>query len=462
MRTDLQRKMLLRSANPARESNGKARGREKKMERDYEKTAKEMMAFIEKSPCSFHVIANIKKMLEEQGFIELRENDVWRPVSGKNYYIIRGGASLIAFRIPDGNKIKGFHGTAAHSDSPAFKIKENPEIGVEKHYVTLNTEKYGGMILGSWLDRPLSVAGRVVLEGAQGLETRLVNIDRDLLVIPGVAIHMNRDINKGVAYDPQKDMLPLYGEGGSDCVGWLLSEIAEQVGAEPEKILGHDLFLYVREQGRIFGRKGEFILSPRLDDLQCVYACIKAFGENVSPGYINFCAVFDHEEVGSRSGRGADSTFLEDTLYRLCSGLGLERTEYLRMLADSFLISTDNAHAMHPDHPEKSDPTNRPCLNAGIVIKYHGGQKYTTDACSAARMKRLCRMADVPFQTFANRSDLAGGSTLGNLSAARVPMESVDIGLPQLSMHSAVETAGVRDTWYLESVLGCFFGGQSG
>lgn len=427
------------------------------MERDYEKTAKDMLSFIEKSPCSFHVIANVQKMLKEQGFTELKENDVWKPVFGKKYYTIRGGASLIAFRIPEGQKIRGFHGTAAHSDSPAFKIKENPEIGVEKQYVTLNTEKYGGMILGSWLDRPLSVAGRIVIEGAQGLETRLVNIDRDLLVIPGVAIHMNRDMNKGVAYDPQKDMLPLYGEGGGDCGGWLLSEIAEQTATEPEKILGHDLFLYVREPGRIFGRKGEFILSPRLDDLQCVYACTKAFGENDSSEYINFCAIFDHEEVGSRTGRGADSTFLDDTLYRLCSGLGMERTEYLRMIADSFLISADNAHGVHPDHPEKSDPTNRPCLNKGIVIKYHGGQKYTTDACSAARMKQICRLADVPYQTYANRSDMAGGSTLGNLSAARVPMESVDIGLPQLSMHSAVETGGLKDTWYLLKGLGCFF-----
>lgn len=430
------------------------------MERGYEKTALDMLSFIEKSPCSFHVIANVKKQLEGQGFIELKETDIWKPAYGKSYYIIRGGASLIALRIPERRKIRGFRGTAAHSDSPAFKVKEDPEIGVEKHYVTLNTEKYGGMILSSWLDRPLSVAGRIVLDGAQGLETRLVNIDRDLLVIPSVAIHMNREINQGVAYDPQKDMLPLYGEGGGDCKGWLLSEMAEQTGTEPEKILGHDLFLYVREPGRIWGRKGEFILSPRLDDLQCVYACVNAFLENASADFINICAVFDHEEVGSRTGRGADSTFLEDTLYRLCSGLGMERAEYLRLLADSFLISADNAHAVHPDHPEKADPTNRPCLNGGIVIKYHGGQKYTTDAHSAARMKQICRMADVPFQTYANRSDLAGGSTLGNLSAARVPMESVDIGLPQLSMHAAVETAGCRDTWYMIKALSHFFGEQ--
>lgn len=427
------------------------------MEKKYLEIAEEMLAFIEESPCSFYAVANIRRMLEAEGFSALEESERWELEYGKDYYVTRDGGSLIAFRVPENREIRGFHATASHSDSPAFKIKEKPEIGVEKQYVTLNIEKYGGMILSSWLDRPLSIAGRIAVRGEQEPKMRLVKVDRDLLVIPSLAVHMNREVNQGITYNPQKDMLPLYAKGGEECGNWLLSEAGACAGVRPEDILGHDLFLYVREKGRVFGKEGEFILSPRLDDLQNVFVCAKAFVGSSSRDYINLCAVFDHEEVGSKSHRGADSTFLADVLCRICGGLGLDRQEYLRMLAGSFLISADNAHAVHPNYPEKSDPTNRPYLNGGVTIKYYGSQKYTTDAASAARMKQICSMAGVPFQTYANRSDLAGGSTLGNLSAARVPIASVDIGLPQLAMHSAVETAGVRDTWYGWKALECFY-----
>ncbi len=427
------------------------------MEHKFRKTTADMLAFIEKSPCSFQAVSNLKKILEEADFTELKENAVWKPEYGRGYYVIRGGASLAAFRIPEKGEIRGFHAAAAHSDSPTFKIKENPEIGVEKRYVTLNTEKYGGMILSSWLDRPLSVAGRIAVERDGKISMRAVDLDRDLLVIPSLAVHLNRTVNKGIEYNPQKDMLPLYGAGGEDCAGWLLAEIADAAGVRPSEILGQDLFLYVREPGRIFGRTGEFILSPRLDDLQSAFACVSAFAKSRPHAYITICTVFDHEEVGSKTGRGADSTFLDDVLYRICGGMGWDRERYLRMVADSFLISADNAHAVHPNWPEKSDPTNRPYINGGIVIKFHGSQKYTTDAGSAAYIRQICRMADIPCQTYANRSDVAGGSTLGNLSAARVPMASVDIGLPQLAMHSAVETAGMKDTWYGVKVLEQFY-----
>lgn len=428
--------------------------------KEYQKCAKEMLDFVERSPSCFHAVENVKRLLEEKGFRELRETEDWKTEAGGGYFVTRNDSSLIAFRIPEAaGGIPGFHIAASHSDSPSFKIKEAPEKTTENHYVILNTEKYGGMILSSWLDRALSVAGRVVVrEKDGGLRTRLVNIDRDLLVIPNVAIHMNREMNNGVAYNPQTDMLPLFAEcreGRKE--GALMKRAAKAAGVKREEILGHDLFLYVREKGRIWGENGEFILSPRLDDLQCVFSTVKAFAATEPKRYINVCAVFDNEEVGSSTKQGADSTFLEDTLWRIAEGLGLDRSEYLRLVAGSFLISADNAHAVHPNHPEKADPTNRPYLNGGIVIKYHGGQKYTTDAVSTARMKLLCRQAGVPYQTYANRSDLPGGSTLGNISTAHVSVSSVDIGLPQLAMHSAVETAGVQDTQYAVDVLKVFY-----
>lgn len=432
--------------------------------KEYLKCAKGMLEFIEKSPSCFHVIDNMKKSLEEQGFKELREAEAWKVEAGGAYYVTRNDSSLIAFRLPQRSKqaelFSGFHLVASHSDSPSFKVKEEPEITVEDKYIKLNTEKYGGMILSSWLDRALSVAGRIAVRDRENkkISTKLVHIDKDLLVIPNVAIHMNRDMNKGVEYNPQCDMLPLFADSvEGQGKGALLKKAAKAAGVKAEDILGHDLFLYTREKGRILGENGEFILSPRLDDLQCVYASLTAFLESHPKDYINVCAVFDNEEVGSGTRQGADSTFLEDTLLRITESLGMGKSDLIRMVAGSFLISADNAHAVHPNHPEKADPTNRPYLNGGIVIKYHGSQKYTTDAVSAAKMKNICERAGVPFQTYANRSDLAGGSTLGNLSTAHVSVSSVDIGLPQLAMHSAVETAGVRDTEYAVKALKCFW-----
>ena len=426
-----------------------------------------MLDFITKSPTCFHAAANLGEMLEKAGFQKLRENEEWKLEKDGRYYTERNDSSVIAFVIPAKEAdIKGFHMAAAHSDSPCFKIKEKPELTVEEHYLRLNTEKYGGMILSTWLDRPLSVAGRLAVRGEKGIESRLVNIDQDLCVIPNVAIHMNREMNKGVEYNPQVDMLPLFADAAFDAETvdgqpektTLLAVAAEAAGVDAEKILGEDLFLYTRQEGRFIGAKGEFVLSPRLDDLQSAFALTKAFTESLPTEYINICAVFDNEEVGSGTRQGADSTFLEDVLQRITEGLQESRSTYLRWVADSFLISADNAHAVHPNHPEKADPTNRPYLNGGIVIKYHGSQKYTTDGISAARMKDYCERAKVPYQTYANRSDIAGGSTLGNISTAHVSVSSVDIGLPQLAMHSAVETAGMMDTEYAVRALKEFWG----
>lgn len=431
---------------------------------DTEKRSAELLEFIEKSPEAFHVVRSIKEELEKAGYIEIRETEEWNIFPGGKYYVIRNGSSIAAFCIPGGKEaadtdwaeqIKGFHIVAAHSDSPAFKVKENPEIQAEGQYVKLNTEKYGGMIMSTWLDRPLSVAGRLVLQRNGELQEVLVNVEKDLLVIPNVAIHMNRDMNKGVEYNARTDMLPLYGTAGGQKA--FMDTVAEAAGADKEDILAHDLFLYVREKGRLIGAEGEFLLAPRLDDLQCVFAAVSALKESEPARYVNVSVIFDNEEVGSGTRQGADSTFLEDVLLRIAEALGRDKAWFRRKIADSFLISADNAHAVHPNHPELADTTNRPYLNGGIVIKYHGGQKYTTDAVTAARMKTLCQKAGVPVQTYANRSDMAGGSTLGNISTAHVSVPTVDIGLPQLAMHSAVETAGSKDTAAAICVLKVFY-----
>lgn len=428
------------------------------MEQNYLKEAEECLQFIEKSVSCFHVVETMKGMLKENGFYELKEKEEWSLRTGCGYFLTRNDSSLIAFFLPKG-ETEGFHITASHSDSPAFKVKSEAEISVENSYKKLNVEPYGGMIHATWLDRCLSVAGRVVVEEDGQLKSRLVNVDEDLLVIPNVAVHMNREMNKNLSYNPQVDLLPLLSAGqeeeGKNSI--LLEKIALSAGIRVEEILGKDLFLYVREKGKLAGANKELLLSPRLDDLECVYAAMKGFLTAKQGKHISVCAVFDNEEVGSHSRQGAASTFLKDTLERIGEGVHKTGSDYLRFLAGSFMISADNAHALHPNHPEKSDPGNRPVLNGGIVIKHHGGQKYTTDAYSEAVMKSLCREVGVPFQDYHNRSDIAGGSTLGNISAGQISIPSVDIGLAQLAMHSAVETAGSKDVEYLIQALKKFY-----
>lgn len=418
---------------------------------------RKMLMFIDASPSCYHAVENVENILKDKGYFPLDEREEWELMPGGKYYVNRNGSSVIAFYIPEG-EIKGFHMIASHSDSPGFKIKEIPEIAIEEQYVKLNVEPYGGMIMSTWLDRPLSAAGRVVVSEEGGtLSSRTVAVDEDLLIIPNMAIHMNRDINKGTEYNAQTDMLPLYGGIGSK--ESFMDRIAEAAGVDRKRILSSDLFLYNREKGKILGAEGEYVCAPRLDDLECVYASLQAMLQAEPKEYMNLMVVFDNEEVGSMTRQGAASTFLQDTLKRICESLSLSQSDYFRLIADSFMISADNAHAVHPNHPEKADPTNRPYLNGGIVIKYHGSQRYTTDAVSAAVMKDICRRAQVDFQTYANRSDITGGSTLGNISAAQVPVSTVDIGLPQLAMHSSYETAGSRDVEAMIKVMSCFYEG---
>lgn len=418
----------------------------------FTETSREMMDFIENSPSCFHVVENFSKMLLKHGFQELKEEENYRVEKGGKYFIVRNGSSILAFVIPE-KKMKGFHISSAHSDSPTFKLKEKPEIVVEEQYVKLNVEKYGGMIDATWLDRPLSVAGRVVVKEKNQLVTKLVAIDKDLLVIPNVAIHMNREVNSGMKWNAQTDLLPLYSGGKQN----FLKMLANEIQTSEEQILGYDLFLYTRQKGCFLGADEEFVFSPKLDDLQCAYGCMRALMESTPEEYMNVCVVFDNEEVGSGTKQGADSTFLSENLERIYDSLERKKEEYRKVLSQSFAVSADNAHAVHPNHPEKADPTNRPYLNGGIVIKHHGSQRYTTDAFSGAKMKDVCNQAGVPFQTYHNRSDIAGGSTLGNISTAHVSIDTVDIGLPQLAMHSACETAGTKDTEYLLEAMRCFY-----
>lgn len=410
--------------------------------------------FIDHSPTCFHAVANMEEELERAGYQQLSEKNIWQIKAGGKYYVNRNSSAVIAFSIPQREQ-KGFHIVAAHSDSPCFKLKELPELAVEEHYLKWNVEKYGGMILSTWLDRPLSVAGRVVYRSPDGLMTKLVNIDRNVAVIPNVAIHMNRDMNKGIEYNPQTDMSPLAG-GIKEKDGYL-SLLAKEAGVDAEEILGQDIFLYNRDKCSRLGLEGEYICGPRLDDLECVYAGLKALLQEEPADYINMLAVFDNEEVGSGTKQGADSSFLRDVFARIRGGLQLTEEKYQCMLAESFLISADNAHAVHPNHPEKTDSVNKPYLNEGIVIKYHGSQRYATDAYSEAVMKDICKEAGVPYQVYANRSDIAGGSTLGNILMSQVSMDTVDIGLAQLAMHSALETAGMEDLAYLIQALSMFY-----
>ena len=405
----------------------------------------ELLNFLDESPNAFFAVENIRRRLADQEFIQLYENHPWNIKPGGKYYVTRNSSSIIAFMLPDRQPV-GFNLIASHCDSPVFRVKTNAEVQVENHFIRLNVEKYGGMIFAPWLDRPLSVAGRVILRTREGLVSKLVNIDRDLLLIPNLAIHMDREVNKGHAYNPQTEMLPLFSMGSPGEFKTLIAQAAE---AEPEQILDADLYLYNRMKATIFGMNREFIASGRLDDLQCAFASLKGFlAAKPAESAAVYC-VFDNEEVGSGTRQGAASTFLSDTLHRLCSCLSMKGEDYLCALANSFMASADNAHSVHPNYPDKADPTNRPYLNGGIVIKYSANQKYTTDAVSGAIFRQICEKSGVPYQTFHNRSDMEGGSTLGNISARQVSVKTVDIGLPQLAMHSPYETAGARDTTFL-------------
>ena len=408
---------------------------------------KNLQNFLDASHSSYHAAANLAAMLTEAGYTRLSEKEEWDLVPGGKYFLVRGGTAVMAFRIPEG-EITGFMMSAAHSDRPTFKVKENAEtVGA---YTKLLVERYGGMLISTWLDRPLSIAGRAVVETEKGVEIKLVDIDRDLLMIPNVAIHMNRQANDGYKWNPAVDTLPLM--GGKDAKGKFAALLEEAAGG---KVLGHDLYLYIRQKSSIWGANEEYISSAALDDLECAWACTQGFLTAPETSAIPVLCVFDNEEVGSSSAAGAAGDLLESVLVRICEARELD---IFRLLANSFMVSADNGHALHPNHPELADAANAPILGGGVVIKFNASQRYCTDGFSAAVFRRICGKAEVPTQTYCNRADIAGGSTLGNISLHHVSVPTIDIGVAQLAMHSSYETGSVADAIHLKNALTAFYG----
>lgn len=410
--------------------------------------------FIGACPTPYNAVEYISKRLKELGYVYLSEHEPFCIVPGGKYFTSRADSSIIAFRIPK-ESFTSFIITASHSDSPTLKIKENGEISLTP-YKKLSVEKYGGMIYSSWMDRPLSVAGRVVYNDGTAIRQKAVDLISPAVIIPNVAIHMKKNINDTPAYNPAVDMLPIYYDKKD---GTLLSKIADSIGISEEDIISHDLYLYNTDKGKEYGG---MISAPRLDDLECAFASFTAFlsSEDASSTAAPVFALFNNEEVGSRTIGGADSTFLSDTLKRISNKLPISEEDmsdsderYTRRLAMSFMASCDNAHALHPNHPELSDSQNAPAINGGIVIKHNANTNYATDGISAAIFKTVCNMAGCKTQTFTNRADMPGGSTLGNISGTHVSINTVDIGLAQLAMHSAYETAGADDTKALTDAL---------
>lgn len=412
----------------------------------------DLLHFIGQSPSIFHAVHHIKTALIYAGFTEIREEDPWHIKQGGKYVVTRNGSALMAFTIPEDDG-KAFHVTVAHGDSPTFKIKENPELK-DKNYIRLNVEGYGGMMMSSWLDRPLSVAGRLFVKEKDYIIPKLVALDGTFLLIPSVAIHMDRTVNQGKSWSIQTDLLPLYGT--AHCETPFMSLLANAAGVDEKQIIAHDLFLYNRTPGILWGAEKEFISSPKLDDLHSAFASFRGFTMGKKEKNISLYALFDNEEVGSGTAQGAGSTFLTNTIHRIAFALGKNYDETEAMIAKSFMISADNGHAIHPNHSEYADPINAPILNGGIVIKFNAQQRYATNGYTAAIFRNICEKANVPVQNFTNHSDNPGGSTLGNISTTKIAIPTVDIGLAQLAMHSAYETAGSYDTEYLTKAIAAF------
>lgn len=407
---------------------------------------RELLQFIEDTPTAFHAVENASKMLLDAGYVALNESESWNLEHGKKYFVARNGSSLIAFKVPQGD-LTSFMITASHGDSPCFKIKENSELK-DANFTRLSTEKYGSLLFSTWLDKVLSVAGKVTVRTANGIRFENVDLKENVALIPNVALHMNRDANDNMCFNPAVDMIPLY-SGKS-----LMERIAEKIGVTVEDIVSTDLFLYNPQKPIEWG---EYISAPRLDDLQCAYACLKAFISSNDAENVSVYCLFDNEEVGSETKQGAASTFLFDTLKRLTRTLGLNGVEYRKMVANSCMLSCDNAHALHPNHPEYVDKNHTSKMNGGVVIKYNANQRYTSDSVSAAIVKIVCESVNVPYQYYANRADMHGGFTLGNIANTHVSLNTVDIGLAQLAMHSAYETAGAKDTEYMITAVKKFY-----
>lgn len=421
-------------------------------------TIRNLLDFIADSTSPFHTVQSSEELLKDAGFTALSWSDDWHLSRGGRYYVSVYGSTLLAFAV--GGQDGPLRMAAAHTDFPCLRLK--PQAGMLKEgYGLLNVERYGGLILRSWLDRPLSLAGKVVLRGLDAFhpETRLVDIGRPLLTIPSLAIHMDREVNEKGALNPQKDMLPLaaaFGRQKGLTAGYFLSWLALELGVPEDDILSYELSTYPAEQGTVLGLAGEMISSPRLDNLTSVFACLKGLCAAEQFAGIRLVALFDNEEVGSRTKQGAGSLVLPALLSRIYRGLSLDEERMQRDLGEAFLLSVDVAHAMHPNYIEKSDPVVRPVLGGGLAIKQAASQSYAGDAEAVAIIKELCASHDIPCQFFVNRSDSRGGSTLGSIASALVPVRTMDVGVPILAMHSARETMGAEDQEALMALLRAF------
>ena len=403
----------------------------------------DFLDFIKLSPTMYHAVDVVKNELLKNGYIELNEKKKYDIKPNNKYFIIRNSSSIIAFNVPNKIDNYGFNIAAAHTDSPTFKLKPNFELD-ESRYEMLNTEVYGGPILNTFFDRPLDIAGRVIIKNNDKLETKLISFNKFMCVIPNLCIHFNREANNGMKLNPQVECLPLLKD--KKCEKGLLDLVSEKLNVNKDDIVSHDLFLALLDRGTIGGMNDEFIMAPQIDNLECCYALMESLiNSKAKDDTISVMALFESEEIGSRTRAGADSNFLEDTLVRISSSLGKNSDEYRVAINNSFMVSCDNAHAYHPSYPSKYDPTNRVYMNDGIVIKSAARGSYTTDGYTEGVFKMICDMACAKVQMMTNRSDIPGGGTLGAISLSHLSIPSVDIGLPQLAMHSAMETCGRYD-----------------
>ncbi|MDY3827662.1 MAG: M18 family aminopeptidase [Clostridium sp.] len=421
-----------------------------------------LIDFIYDSPTSYHATSNVVKRLEKIGYTELKEKDKWEIKKLGKYYVKKNDSAIIAFQIGNGDiREEGFRIIGAHTDSPSFRIKPSSEIIVENKYVKLNTEGYGGAILNTWFDRPLALAGRVVIRGKTFTEpiTRLINVNRPILVIPNLAIHMNRNINEGVSINKQRDTLPILGFVNQNLEknNYLLSIIAEELNIDKEDILDFDLFLYEYEKGCLCGANNEFISSSRLDDLWMVYAGLEAILEENESTFSKMLICTDNEEIGSYTAQGAESNFVKEVLERIIISLKLNREDYYRALSKTIMISSDLAHAVHPNYTDKHDLTNRPLLGEGPVLKLTASGSYATEGVSASIFKELCQSNNIPYQIFVNRSDMRGGSTIGPMMATKFGIKVIDMGNAILGMHSIRELGAVVDNKLIIDLFRAFF-----
>lgn len=416
------------------------------------KFAENMLDFIYESPTQFNAVAVSAEILEKNGFEKLNPKENWKLEVGKKYYTTKNSSALVAFKVnSDEVEKEGFRIIGSHTDSPGFRIKPNAEMESCGAYIKLNTEGYGGMILSTWLDRPLAMAGRVFLRGENPFKPleKIVNINKPVCIIPNLAIHMNRSINDGYKYNKQTDMLPLVGLINEQLEkdNYMVKLLASELNVEIEEIIDFDIFLYEYEKGCFTGANEEFISTGRLDNLSMYYSSVEALLDSDSKSGISIAVGFDNEEVGSSTKQGADSNMLLNILERICISLGKDRQQFFEAIENSFIISSDLAHAVHPNVNSMADPTNRPVMGKGPVIKVHAGQAYTSDGYSISVYKEICRECGVEYQEFVNKSDQRGGSTIGPISSTHIDIPSVDIGAPILSMHS-IRELGCSEDFY--------------